>query len=146
MNLKRNSKMYVIDETKCNGCAACMDACEKAAIYLVDNKAEIDQTLCTACAVCVDVCPADAISVERIELQKHQTSMNPSLKQSLASAVKSTAVKLGSTLIPIAISKIGNLIATKLEDDGKPSSSIKQGDMGKGKRFRKQYRGNRKRN
>jgi len=134
----------VIDNNKCNGCAACMDACDVGAIYLVDNKAEIDQTQCTACGVCVDVCPTDAISVERVELEQHQAPMSPSVKQSIVSAVKSTAVTLGSTILPIAISKIGDFLAIKLEDGARSSSYKNKTVNSNGKRFQRKYRRGRK--
>ena len=52
---------YKIDEEKCVGCAACVDACPTAAISIGDDgKAKIDAEKCISCGTCAAVCPVGA--------------------------------------------------------------------------------------
>lgn len=136
--------MIIIDQQNCDGCAACLETCDIGAIYLVDNKAHIDASQCTSCGKCVDVCPAHAIRVERTEIQPAQTAITPSSRQSILSAVKSTVVTVGSALLPIVISKIGDFITSKLENSSHTSSSEKPNLREMGRGFRKRYRGGRR--
>ena len=45
----------------CIGCKMCEKACEFDAIKVTDNLAHIDQTKCTGCAKCVEKCPKKII-------------------------------------------------------------------------------------
>jgi ferredoxin len=136
-----DNSMYEIDLEKCNGCANCLETCDVGAIYLVDNKAQIDQSQCTSCGICVDVCPSEAIREEQVKIRQYQPSVVTSLKKPVLSAVKSTAVTIVSTLIPVAISKIGDLIATKLASSSSSSLSRNNKITGQGIRSRKRNRG-----
>ena len=51
-----------IDESKCNGCGACVEVCPVEAIK-VDGKAVVDPEKCVDCGTCVDECPNKAISM-----------------------------------------------------------------------------------
>jgi NAD-dependent dihydropyrimidine dehydrogenase PreA subunit len=131
--------MYVIDKNKCTGCSACMRACEASAIYLVDNTAEIDPKLCTDCGACIAVCPVEAISEKAPEIQPRQQAEHPSAKHSILAAAKSAAVSIGSALLPVVISRIGDLFTQKLDNRSQSLSSGKQ-------LFRRNGQGGRKRN
>ena len=137
--------MYEIDYQKCNGCANCMEICKSGAIYLLDNKAQIDQSRCTECGACVEVCPNDAIKIVQTEEQQYPITINPLPQQSIMSAVKSSAIAVGSALLPLVISKMGNLLSSKLENSNHPSSSANQGFMNSGKMVRRRSRGGRRR-
>jgi len=57
-----------IDEDKCNGCGACVDACAEGAIQMIDDKAKlISEIYCDGLGACLDCCPVDAISIEQRE-------------------------------------------------------------------------------
>jgi len=118
-----------------------MEICEIGAIYLVDNKAQINQNRCTECGACIEVCPNDAIYVEHTEIQQYPISDTQILQQSVISAIKSTAVTLGSTLLPLAISKLGSLLSSKLENRSRSTSSVAQNFTSSGKRVRRRFRG-----
>jgi Fe-S-cluster-containing hydrogenase component 2 len=53
-----------VNEDKCTGCEACIDACPAEAIKMVDGKASIDADTCVDCGVCVDECPVEAIEMD----------------------------------------------------------------------------------
>jgi len=54
--------MIYIQNQKCIGCGACINACPVGAIQLVNGLAAIDQDKCQQCEVCLTVCPENAIS------------------------------------------------------------------------------------
>ncbi|MDE7313081.1 MAG: 4Fe-4S binding protein [Eubacterium sp.] len=60
-------KIIQIDETICNGCGACADACHEGAIGMVDGKAKLlRDDYCDGLGDCLPNCPVGAISfVER---------------------------------------------------------------------------------
>lgn len=52
-----------LDESLCNECGMCLDACKEGAITLVDGKPQIDKARCIGCQDCVRSCQTDALSV-----------------------------------------------------------------------------------
>lgn len=57
-----------IDETLCNGCGICVDACHEGAIAMVDGKATLlRDDYCDGLGNCLPVCPTNAISFEKRE-------------------------------------------------------------------------------
>ncbi|MCD4706750.1 MAG: 4Fe-4S binding protein [Candidatus Sabulitectum sp.] len=56
--------IYVVDNTKCNGCGNCLSSCSQGAISMVAGNAYIDPELCNGCGNCVYYCPRDAIYKE----------------------------------------------------------------------------------
>jgi Ni,Fe-hydrogenase III small subunit len=56
-----------VDNEKCTGCGACVEACPARAIEIVDRGDErtvrFDHTKCIFCAFCDEVCPDDAIEI-----------------------------------------------------------------------------------
>ena len=57
--------MIRIDETRCDGCGLCVEACPTGAIRLVEGVARVEQSLCRGCEACLEACPTGAISVAR---------------------------------------------------------------------------------
>jgi len=63
----------VVDETSCNGCTKCVDACPVEAMALVSandpahprrRTAKLDDSVCLGCGVCVRSCPQESIRLE----------------------------------------------------------------------------------
>ena len=61
-------KIIKIDEERCNGCGACVDACHEGAIVMRRGKAALARDdYCDGLGACLPACPADAISFEERE-------------------------------------------------------------------------------
>lgn len=60
-------KIIEIDESKCNGCGACAEACHEGAIHMVNGKAKLlRDDYCDGLGDCLPECPTGAIRfVER---------------------------------------------------------------------------------
>ena len=56
-------KTIQIDESKCNGCGLCVEACHEGALALVNGKAKLVRpNFCDGMGDCLPACPQDAIS------------------------------------------------------------------------------------
>lgn len=57
-------KIISIDESKCNGCRLCVDACHEGAIEMVNGKAKlISDIYCDGLGDCLPACPTGAIEI-----------------------------------------------------------------------------------
>ena len=64
--MKRN--IIKIDETKCNGCGICAEACHEGAIGIVEGKARLlREDYCDGLGDGLPACPTGAISFEERE-------------------------------------------------------------------------------
>jgi len=60
--MKRN--IITIDESKCDGCALCVSACQEGALQMVDGKARlITDSYCDGLGACLPDCPTGAITI-----------------------------------------------------------------------------------
>lgn len=61
-------KIIKIDESRCNGCGRCVDACAEGAIEIRDGKARIVRDMfCDGFGACLGECPQGALTIEERE-------------------------------------------------------------------------------
>lgn len=64
--MKRN--IIRIDESKCNGCGACVPGCHEGALQIIDGKARLVKDIyCDGLGACLGHCPTGALIVEERE-------------------------------------------------------------------------------
>ena len=98
-----------IDESKCNGCGACANACHEGAIGMVNGKAKLlRDDYCDGLGDCLPTCPTGAITfVEREALEYDREAVEKNMK---AKAEKRQTARLTLTQICIM-----NLCVVKLQ-------------------------------
>jgi Fe-S-cluster-containing hydrogenase component 2 len=94
--------MIFVNYEDCNGCGACLPACNYDAILLQNDKATIDQECCEGCQDCFEACPTGAIVLREVEdhpvsilLPTETTAMETSRKVTPAPS------RLRSTVLPV---------------------------------------------
>jgi NAD-dependent dihydropyrimidine dehydrogenase PreA subunit len=71
LNLKKMKRTIVkIDESRCNGCGACVTGCHEGALQIIDGKARIVSDMyCDGLGACIGDCPEGAITLEEREAE-----------------------------------------------------------------------------
>jgi len=64
-------KIINIDESKCNGCGACIDSCVEGALALINGKAKlVKEQYCDGLAACLKECPQGALTIVEREAEE----------------------------------------------------------------------------
>ncbi len=75
-------KIVNIDESRCNGCGACIPRCAEGALQIVNGKAKlVKETYCDGLGACLGQCPQNAITVNEREADAFsETEVNEYLR------------------------------------------------------------------
>ena len=74
-------RIIKIDETKCNGCGACANACHEGAIDIVNGKAKLTREhYCDGLGDCLPNCPTGAITFEEREAPAYDEAETATVK------------------------------------------------------------------
>ena len=80
-------RIITINESRCNGCGLCADACHEGAIGIVDGKAKLlREDYCDGLGDCLPACPMNAISFEEREAPAYNEAAVLAAKQEAAPA------------------------------------------------------------
>ena len=93
-------KIITIDESRCNGCGLCADACHEGAIGIVDGKARLlREDYCDGLGDCLPACPMKAISFEEREAPAYdEAAVLAAKEERKRAAVQAAAERLPGRL------------------------------------------------
>lgn len=107
-------KIIKIDESKCNGCGVCADACHEGAIEIINGKAALTrEDYCDGLGDCLPECPTGAISFEEREAPAYNEAAVLAAKQEKA---KKSPSNKGSAFSLAAVYREGGKLCSR---DGK---------------------------
>ena len=55
--------IFIVDEDRCFGCAACIALCPVNVLHLENNLAIVNEPECTHCKHCIPACPVFALDI-----------------------------------------------------------------------------------
>lgn len=106
-------KIIKIDESKCNGCGACAEACHEGAIQMIDGVAKlVREDYCDGLGDCLPACPTGAITFEEREapaFNKAAVLASMGCPGSQAKAIKPETTGIGSTEAPRRFEAVSRL-------------------------------------
>ncbi len=119
MRAKVIRKIIQIDEEKCNGCGACLQACAEGALALENGKARlINEKYCDGLAACLVKCPQDAIRIIEREAQDFdEEAAKQHLKEKSSTAGDNSGLCRGSAAREIPRTKSMAAFSTGTEQE-----------------------------
>ena len=61
--VRQEGHIFVVDDVRCFGCAACIALCPVDALFLHGLLAIVDEATCTHCELCIPSCPVFALDI-----------------------------------------------------------------------------------
>ena len=61
--VREEGHIFVVDDDRCFGCAACIALCPVDALTLKGLLAIVDEPSCTHCELCIPSCPVFALDI-----------------------------------------------------------------------------------
>ena len=61
--VRKPGHLFVVDEDRCFGCAACIALCTVDALWLEGVMVYVDEPVCTHCELCIPACPVFALDI-----------------------------------------------------------------------------------
>ena len=71
---RREGDLFIVDDDRCYGCAACIALCPVDALNLEELLAIVDEPTCTHCELCIPACPVHALAIVPQEQADSATS------------------------------------------------------------------------
>jgi electron transport complex protein RnfB len=63
---RKEDHIFLVDDDRCFGCAACIAMCPVDALTLIGRLAIVEEKKCTHCDYCIPACPVFALSIKPI--------------------------------------------------------------------------------
>ena len=60
---REKGHIFVVDDDRCFGCAACIALCPVDALRLEGVMVYVDEPVCTHCKLCIPACPVFALDI-----------------------------------------------------------------------------------
>jgi len=60
---RQEGHIFVVDEDRCFGCAACVALCPVDALCLEGLLVYVEESVCTHCELCIPSCPVFALDI-----------------------------------------------------------------------------------
>lgn len=110
MTKRVTRRIITIDEERCNGCGACVDACHEGAIGMRNGKAVLlRDDYCDGLGDCLPACPTDAISFEEREaLPYDEEAVLANMKNKQTGGCPGSQSRLLAPLAPLDHSEGGS--------------------------------------
>ena len=61
--VRKPGHLFVVDEDRCFGWAACIALCPVDALWLEGVMVYVDEPVCTHCELCIPACPVFALDI-----------------------------------------------------------------------------------